>query len=71
MGIATVGLAEFLLALCCGACAAAAEECPKTDGPITDEDLRATPDCAAAVALHARCSLASRGRNLAASARLL
>jgi hypothetical protein len=54
-----VGLAGFLLAV--SAEVAAGDECPKTDGPITEEDLRATPNCAAAVALHARCSLGPSG----------
>jgi hypothetical protein len=53
----TVGLAGLLLAVS----AAAGDKCPKTDGPVTEEDLRATPNCAVAVALHARCSLGSSG----------
>ena len=58
MWIAIVGI---LLTLGCVSYAAAADDCPKTDGPVTEEDLRATPDCAAAVALHTRCSLGSSG----------
>lgn len=61
MRIATIGLVGFLVALPCVNVAAAAADCPKTDSPITEEDLRATPNCAAAVALHARCSLGSSG----------
>jgi hypothetical protein len=61
MRIVTVGLVGVVLAFCCVNYAAAADDCPKTDGPITEEDLRATPNCAAAVALHARCSLGSSG----------
>ncbi len=55
-----VGLVGFMSALSLAA-GAAADECPKTDGPISSEDLQAAPDCAAAVSLHARCAWGSSG----------